>query len=640
MQFTHPEILWGLFFSGIPILIHLFQLRKFKKTPFTNVQFLKQVKAQTRKSSQLKKWLILIVRTLALASIIIAFAQPYFANNTINTPKETVIYVDNSFSMQAKGEKGALLQRAIQELIVNIPEEQQITLFTNTKTFSNTTIQAIKNDLLAVKYSSNQLDASAVLVKANTLFNNKNSSKDFIWISDFQVKNDEQLAISDSLLNINLVHLKPVTTKNSSIDSAYISNKNAETLELTVLLSNQGENIKNLPVSLYNKEKLVAKTSVNINGSKTATTIFSLPTNENIDGKITIDVADVTFDNTLFFNINTPQKIQVLAINEADDDFLKRMYTDDEFTTTSTTLNQLDYSLIANQNIIVLNELQNIPNGLQSALNDFTKNGGTVVIIPSVDSDESSYKQLLARLGVGKFQTKKTQEKKITTINYSHPLYNNVFNTKIQNFQYPKVNSFYTLLGRFSNILAFEDGTPFLFQKDNIFVFTAALNEENSNFKNSPLIVPTFYNIGKNSLQLPKLYYTMGLQNNVDVKTTLQQDEILKIANEKTEFIPLQQTFANKVRLTTTENPQEAGIFTIKNNDENLENISFNYDRSESILTYHQLKNIENVTLSKSVTTSLNTIKSKNNVKELWKWFLIFALLFLIIEMLLLKFFK
>ena len=107
MQFKHPEILYFLFLLVIPILVHLFQLRRFQKEYFTNVRFLKELNMQTRKSSKIKKWLLLCTRLLLLACLIIAFAQPFFkANDSNNKGNEMVILLDNSFSMQAKGSKG------------------------------------------------------------------------------------------------------------------------------------------------------------------------------------------------------------------------------------------------------------------------------------------------------------------------------------------------------------------------------------------------------------------------------------------------------------------------------------------------------------------------------------------------------
>ncbi|HIC31931.1 MAG TPA: hypothetical protein EYO76_08430, partial [Flavobacteriaceae bacterium] len=155
MQFKNPELLYALFLLLIPIIVHLFQLRKFQKEYFTNVAFLKKVQLQTRKSQQIKKWLTLLTRLLLLAAIIIAFAQPYFAKtNSFNTEKETVIYLDNSFSMQAKGNNGELLKRAVQDIITSIDENEKFSLITNNDSYRNTTIKAIKNELLQLDYCS------------------------------------------------------------------------------------------------------------------------------------------------------------------------------------------------------------------------------------------------------------------------------------------------------------------------------------------------------------------------------------------------------------------------------------------------------------------------------------------------------
>ncbi len=106
MQFKNPEILYLLFLLIIPILIHLFQLQRFQKIAFTNVKLLKEIKQQTRKSSKLKKLLILLTRLLLFTSLIIAFSQPYLPGKNNRNNHKTFIYLDNSYSMQAKGEKG------------------------------------------------------------------------------------------------------------------------------------------------------------------------------------------------------------------------------------------------------------------------------------------------------------------------------------------------------------------------------------------------------------------------------------------------------------------------------------------------------------------------------------------------------
>ncbi|WP_345272467.1 BatA and WFA domain-containing protein [Flaviramulus aquimarinus] len=641
MQFKHPELLYALFLLLIPIIVHLFQLRKFQKIDFTNVAFLKEATMQTRKSSVIKKWLILCTRLLLLAALVFAFAEPFISKvNTFKAKKETVIYLDNSFSMQAKGNEGELLKRAVQDIISHVPNSDEISVITNNNVYKKTSIKALKNDLLQLGYSSNQLTTEAALLKSQTFFSNeKNALKNLVFISDFQQDESNFYPITDSLTNLYFVKLKPINTNNISIDSAFISKTTATSIELKVHLKNNGDTVENLPVSLYNDDVLIAKTSVAI--SKDAETTFTLPVNEVINGKITISDTNLQFDNSLFFNFNNASKIKVLTINATDDSFLKRIYTKGEFNYTSVQDNQLNYNLIDAQHLIVLNELKTIPIALTSALKQFTNQGGSLIIIPSRAINKTSYNQLLNNYNTN-FSDLVSSEKHITTINYSHPIYNNgVFEKQVKNFQYPKVNNFYNISSnRITSVLQFEDGKLFLGQSKNSFVFTSALNTKNSSFKNSPLIVPTLYNIAKQSFRIPELYYTIGEENSYDVETQLQQDAILSLVSDAVNIIPKQQYFNNKVIINTSESPSIAATYIITNKNETVKNVSYNYNRNESDLTYRNLANSYNINLSNSITEIFNTIKSDTKVNALWKWFVIFALALLIIEMLILKLFK
>ena len=77
MKFLHPEILWGLSALSIPILVHLFNFRRFKKVQFSNVAFLKDIRQETQSKRILRHLLILAARMLAIACLVLAFAQPY-----------------------------------------------------------------------------------------------------------------------------------------------------------------------------------------------------------------------------------------------------------------------------------------------------------------------------------------------------------------------------------------------------------------------------------------------------------------------------------------------------------------------------------------------------------------------------------
>ncbi len=641
MQFKHPEFLYALFALIIPILVHLFQLRRFQKKEFSNVQFLKAVTIQTRKSSQIKKWLTLLARILALASVIIAFAQPFFANEKIVGKKsKTVFYLDNSFSMQAKGPKGPLLKRAVQDILSELPDDEIFSLFTNTETFIDVSKKDIQNDLLQLEYSSSQLSYRAVELKANQLLGTSQETiKRIIMVSDFQQKGGAFTLSKGNLTKKHLVQLQPVTKQNISIDSLYLGYNSANELMLNILLSNTDLTSENTSIALYNDDKLIAKTAVTISKNRGTKASFRLDENVKINGKVIIEDPSITFDNSRYFTINTPKKIRVVAVNGAKDDFIKNIFTPDEFILQSSPLEELNYNDVSNANLVILNEIEQIPISLINTLKSFANEGGTICFIPSDEGDITHYQQFINGYSSQGFVSRKLNNKKITSIQFSHPLYRGVFDKQITNFQYPKVNSYY-LANASNSILSYEDNTPFLFKTNNLYVFTAALNRENSNFKNSPLIVPTFYNLGKHSLQLTDISYTIGQNNSYDVPISLGQDGILSLVSESENIVPLQQSYATKVRVTTNDVPTRAGIYSVQNKSTTIQHVSYNYNSEESDLQYYNLKSTDHYYVNESVTELFDQIKEETSINELWKWFVIFALLFLLIEILFLKYLK
>ncbi|WP_425237285.1 BatA domain-containing protein [Ulvibacterium sp.] len=639
MQFKYPELLWALFLLLIPIFIHLFQLRRFKKTPFTNVKLLQRVVAKSRKSKTLKKWLLLLTRLFLFTALVLAFAQPFFAKRTAFQKKEIVIYLDDSFSMQAKKEGNSLLNNAVQELIKSIPESHSFTLFTNERIFEDVTISGIQNDLLTLSYSKNQLQLDEILLKAGTFFNTDGETiQNIIVISDFQQR--MALPQKDSLRDARThwVQMSPDNSKNVSLDSIYVVNQGSENLELAATLTADRET-KDIPVSFTNGEDLVAKTAAIFDDKGKATVNFTLGKGEIIQGRLEIMDSDLIYDNQLFFNIDEKEKIKVLAIGPEDNRYLRRIYREDGFLFTSATLRTLDYGILENQNLIVLNEIKEIPSALSTSLLSFTDNGGWLAIIPAADMDVASYNALSSNYFSTNYGQKINLTRNITTIAFSHPLYQNVFEKDATNFQYPQVSSFHKINTFAPTVLSFEDNTPFLLGSNGTYFFTTSISSENSNFKNSPLIVPTLYNMGSNSLKLPELYMWMDGRIQVDVSTALQKDEILKVAKDNYEFIPLQKSSANKVSLTFQENPDTDGIYRIHKNGETLKTISFNYPRAESELNYLDVNVLSESSNASSISSFFDAMEKDSSVKELWKWFVILALLFLLVEILIQKYF-
>lgn len=210
----------------------------------------------------------------------------------------------------------------------------------------------------------------------------------------------------------------------------------------------------------------------------------------------------------------------------------------------------------------------------------------------------------------------------------------------MSNFQYPKVNSYFSLSTNATQLLGLEDGRPFLVQKGKNYLSTAAFSSENSNFINSPLIVPTFVNMALQSLPLPDLYYELGVQNSFAVPVKLTQDDILSIKDSINSFIPLQQTKANSVEIVTVDEPELAGNYSIEKSDTFIQHVSYNDPRTESNLSYLDPAQWGDATIHASVNELFESIANENKINSFWKWFVIFAIVFLLFEMIILKFLK
>ena len=641
MQFLHPEYFYALPALLIPIFIHLFQLRRFKKHAFTNVALLQKIRFQTRKSSQLKKWLILILRLLAMAFMILAFSQPYFSNQkSIDTPSETVLYLDNSFSMQALGANGPLFKRAVQDVISGIDEGQKISLFMNDISYQSTTLKDIKNKLLNLNYSPNQLSLSNVILKGASLFSNSKSSlKTLLVISDFQKQDQELLADIDTTLRVILVPLKPLNTANDYIDRISIEpSLNANNL-INVTAKTTTKSKDSIAITLFEGDKIIGKSI--LEKSKNYKTSFVIQKKDGFKGRLSIEDSQVYYDDTFYFNIPKKSKISVLAISDnTSSEFLKKIYSKDEFIFKSQDFKALDFSQIKNTNLIVLNGVNDISIALKNSLKDFMTNGGITVLIPGDQGNISSYNQLISTQTIHSLKPIKPQEKSVTNLEFDHFILKEVFKSKVTNFQYPSVNSYYPITTLTNKILSFEDQQAFLSQFNSLFLFTASLSFNNSNFKKSPLIVPTLYNIGRYSLVNPPLQYFTETKNSFDIKVDLQKDRILKLSRNKEEFIPLQSNLNSKVRITSEKLPNKPGHYAVIKDNDTITHISYNYNRKESLLAYYNLSDMKGCIINNALPITLKNLNSESNVTRLWKWFIIFALILLAFEMLILKYFK
>jgi hypothetical protein len=553
--------------------------------------------------------------------------------------------------MQAKGSRGEILQRAKNDLIENIEDrESPITLITNNEIYRDINLREFKDKLIDIDFHPIKKELKTILLQISNLTGGETKlQNNIVLISDFQNYNIEyNNLIIDSTANYFIIQTIPSKAQNIYIDSVWISEENQENIKIKSLIKSHQFKIDNLSISLHVNNKLSGKTTISLNENSTKEVEFVIPNSDNLYGKISLNDNKLLFDNNFYFSREKKEKINVLSIGE-NNQFLSKIFTQDEFNFNSTNIDLLDYSKISDQQLIILNELEYISNSIVEPLKYFVENEGNLVIVPSPMTDIVSYNTLFSTLSIGRILDQVNFDKKVTTINYGHPFFKNVFQNRIDNFQYPKVGLFFeTKFMNSSSIVQFEDNSDFISEikiNDNkVYWIASPLNIENSNFTTSPLIVPVFYNFSLQGARHENLFYTIGNKNEIFVKTNAKNQNVLLLSNEEINFIPLQSESTNYVKIQTEENPIKESIYQIKDENKVFQNIAFNYSRKESVLSYYPIekfsRNIKNVKYFKSVDRAIERINDQYKNHKLWQLFIIFAMIFLVVEIILQKFLK
>jgi len=673
MSYQNPQILYFLFALAIPIFIHLFNLRKHKVVYFSNVRFLKEIQSEKKKRNTIKQLLILLSRLLAITALILAFSNPFIpSENNKSDTKNTFIYIDNSFSMDNISVRGHLLDVAKEDainILENIPEDHNIWIlnnqFTSSSHLSKNKKQA-KESILSINTSSDIRSKKDIIEKQNSI--SKESSTLYI-ISDFQKSstNKEEFNTTDSNLNIILIPQQQQLKNNISIDSCYLSSPintigNITTIS-SLITNNSEEKVEGIVVNLsINKQH---KTQQNISllkgESKKIELYFVLDNSKINNGIIYIEEYPITFDNKLYFSFMVEDKIKVCQIYETENTSINTLFQSQENTKYNKQyIHQLDYNLINDQNIIFINEIKNYSSGFINSMQNYVSIGGTICIIPSDEMNMEEYNQLLSQLECDLIQNKKTVKLKISDLNLNHPIFKDVFSSnKLKtDIHLPTINNHYPFRRNShsikQNIFRLENGAEFLnnYKKDKgeVYVFASKLSEAENDFHKHALFVTTLFNMSLQSVQAKQIYYTLNKNSEISLpKSNPNLQNIFHIKKEDKDIIADYQSKKNNKYLLIHNQITEANHYQLLQETELLSSISFNYDRKESNITQYEKQELEEyITLNKlsniSVLSSDKNLQYKieklNSNKEYWKLFILLALLFISLEILLIKIIK
>jgi len=646
MKFAHPSILYALFFLLIPVIIHLVRWKRFQTQWFTNVDFLQDLEIQSRKSRRLKELIILLLRMLVFAALVLAFAGPFFPSKAhqkgVNSAKN-MIYVDNSLSLTALKGQTTLWQSYLQDLKQNLSPDSRYTLLTNNHSYPDLSFDRLQQILPKLSFSVKPANHRLNFKKIALLLSGDDSTlNNILYCSDLQDVYKQGFA--DSLLpKVNtyfLVHQQK-DIKNISIDSIWIAQNNLGKQTFKLKLSATHKDLQS-PVTITSGDKVLWRSYVNFKDSLEQSFSFVLPQKEQLSAQVNIQDKGFLFDNTLYFTLPEKQPVKVLVVGKEIPSFLSKIYTDDAFKMDLSQANKLDASRLSEYDVIVLNGTQ-IPSTYYDAFQQFVKQYGNMIILPGID-EQASLTQLLQALHIKTTVSIDTNKVFLNKINYKHPLFKNVFTRAVQNFAYPYIKKHYRFSRKGSWLYNLSDGSAFaqvFYQKAKIFVINTPLQADNTNFTDAgSLIVPLFYQMGKDGVHNETLYHVLGKNNRISVPVKAQPDQVLHLVNKEVDFIPLQENHYNRILLQLQDQPEKAGIYKAVYNGKEVGMLAFNDDRIENSTYFLSLPKGKNIIPIQSVKDFTLAKQAFFKAQNIWQWFLIAALFFLLLEMLLLRYWK
>lgn len=680
MEFANPLFLYALTAITIPIIIHLFNFRRFKKVYFTNVRFIRELKQETQKRSQLRHLIILLMRILAIAALVLAFARPFIPYDDEENRKQknvVSVFLDNSFSMQVESTEGSLFNVARQkagEIINYYNNTDRFQLLTNdfkgihqrlvSKNEMNEILEQIRISPVSRKLSE------IVTRQKDLLKNESGSNKDAYILSDFQKSAyDFKTTVSDTAMDVFLVPLSAANTSNLFIDSCWFVTPIQQVnqgVTLKVRITNSSDKTyENIPVKLRidGQQKALASFSIKPRSSTGVDLSYTHYSAGIKYGELEINDYPVTYDDHFYVSYRVDVTIPVLTINaEEESEYLNALYEKDSvFVFDQTLLRQVNYSSLPDYQLIILNNLPSLPSGLVEQLERFMQNGGHIVVFPSEELEQSNYNAFLGRFGVGNLRALDTSRTEVSALNASHLLYRDVFEEIPENMDMPSVFGHYPLrlISRSSSepILSLQNGDVFLtqapFGRGSIYFIASPLDSDYTNFPRHALFVPTLYKIALLSHPPQQLYYTIGKDAAIALRNVeVEGDEVFHIIQSEGDFdiIPSHLQSAGQVLIDPHGQIKETGNYTITKNGSEVAGLAYNYNRTESVLTYYSMDDLEeqvkDLQYTNMTVLDLQTDKVKRAISlhsqglQLWLYFILAALLFLLAEVVLLRFWK
>jgi hypothetical protein len=682
MKFVYPEFLWGLTALSIPIIIHLFHFRRYKTLYFSSLKFLQYLDQQQKSVRTLKHWIILALRMLAIIFLVLAFAQPFKpVDDSLNEMGNPLlsIYIDNSFSMSAKGTEGELLSEArekARKMLNEVPLETRVLLHTNlmngiesrliSKVEALEMLDKIKPTSMR-KSIDEVIEWEKNIIKNEEVRQKKLGAKQFVLFSDFQ-KNQTRFAqlTKDELGYYYPIQLKPQQASNITIDSVWFSSpvrKLGENSELNIRLVNHGDVVINTMDVSCSINSIKRDFVIDLPPNKKTTTTINFTDNAPgyKVGKISVNDKQLFWDDDFHFSYFLDDHTNVLVINGPDaTDAMSKVYSLEKYYKLNVVeLGSFSKDQLNQMDIVVLNGVNEISSGHGSMLLEFVQGGGALGLFPGAAIDKGSWNTFLNQVQLPSFGATVSSGTKIKTLAFDDPFFSGMFEKKSTNITLPAVSQLYQTqrgsASRSFDLINLQNGLPLFLRSStasSVFLFTSSLASSFSTFTSDALFPSILLRMAEMSQRKTPIYLTIGKESSFPLNKKTKSESPVHLKNKEIDFIPKTEQSGMMtyfiLRGSEAVEMLKSGTFDIVDEDK-IGVVSLNYSREESEVLYAtereivdglKDKGIKQVSFKKiNEGQSLAKIELDKPV-EYWRWMLIIALLFLVTEWAVLKFWK
>ena len=674
MRFLYPNMLWGLLALLIPILIHLFNFRRHKLVYFSNTAVLRSIQQENAKTRKLKYLVTLLLRCLFIAALVLAFSFPYHPEKQINTNSSDNligIYIDNSMSMKGQSQRTTLIEDARQsarDLVHKLNPSNRYLLMTNSFEVQNEypmNQEEMLDQLDRMNPDGAPVPMGEVMERFEMLRKQHGFTASTLFVySDFQSNTfDLSAAKADTTMQVVVVPMTPEFKTNLYIDSVWLASPIVQaglTNDLMVRVVNQGDKeVKGLPINFTMNGAMAASTTVDLEKNGAAEVEMQFVVENNGDQRCFVALNDhpITFDDTYNFVLSVKPSLSVVELGSQSSSCALLFEDDEQFHYTLMEPSRFDMAAIAQTQLLIVNESAVMNETLQQTLLDAVSEGASLMVFPSTD-DPKNNSYLYNKLGITLMEID-TNNTAVEDLAQQHAFFNDMILDLPQHPDLPKVKLHVRMRpnGLATSLLTMQNGDPMLMMesvgKGQAFVMATALNPEWSNLSDNAIFVPMMVKMAFMGGKMDKLSYTIGQDKMLVLsEMNLEGDHQFLIANTDRSFelMPASEVRNGKVYLYLNDNLPLAGFYDLLVNDTINRVTAWNESRVESKMDFTERDAIEPVfaragfdvaaVLDTSDFATADLVEAMAHQSSQWKLFALIALLALLGEIAVLRFWK